>query len=259
MDLNSLLTTMENNTTTLTFYNPAISALGTSVSVMRGTVQLTVAEPYDKTNRGFAKPNEKRFDWPNSIVFSLIPVECYDICKNFDALVKGEYKRTVDNYGKPVEEKYQNTMTFQHQTRKMFIGPIDSKMDGGIKSLRIGIFDGEKGKAINYIFRENELFLFKKFLENSVTMLPFLTSFLMGAGKLIKSSLYKMNNNGNDSVNYQQPPEDNFDIDINMGNNNVKEEKTSSNEFGNIFDEEPKQETKEKSSVNSLDSLDFEF
>ena len=105
MDLNSLLTTMENNTTTLTFFNPAMSALGISVSVMKGTVQLTLCEPFDKSNRGFAKSGEKRFDWPNSIIFSLVPVECYEICKNFDALVSGEYKRTTDNYGKPIEEK----------------------------------------------------------------------------------------------------------------------------------------------------------
>jgi len=220
---------MGKNTSTLTFYNPSMSTIGIAVSVISGSVPIYMAEPLDKNVKGFPKAGEKRYNHDNPYIFSLTPTECVDIVTNFNSLVEGTFKREKDNYGKPVDEKYQGIMSYNHNNKKFFIGPIESKMGPQpFKTLRVGIYDPEKSSTVTYIFRESELLLFKKFLENSVVLFPFFTSVISGIGKLIKNTLYTMsmeekqgsvakNKINNISEDNYIPEDSGYDLDIDMG------------------------------------------
>jgi hypothetical protein len=219
---------MGKNTATLTFYNPSMSTIGISVSVISGSVPIYMAEPLDKNVKGFPKAGEKRYNHTNPYIFSLTPTECVDIVTNFNSLVDGTFKREKDNYGKPVDEKYQGILSYNHNNKKFFIGPIESKMGPQpFKTLRVGIYDPEKTSTVTYIFRESELILVRKFLENTIVLFPLMTSFLSGVGKLIKNTLYTMSMEEKQGVTKNKIndiPEDNYipdnseyDLDIDMG------------------------------------------
>lgn len=200
-----LLTAYESKSYPVTFYNPAIASFGMSISVSRASIQIYMAPPIDKNVRGFAKPGEKRYDHPNAFVFGLTLHECFAISQHFDGILHKTWERVQEAGKPPIDEKYKHTMEFQHQTRRFFVGPINDSH--GRPTLRVGIYDPEKtgdSKMINYILRpENgELDIFRSFMLNAVSLLPFIIAFAGGVVKNFKSAIFevtsnKSNGNGN--------------------------------------------------------------
>ncbi len=206
-----ILSSYESKVYPVTFYNPAISSFGMSISVARASVQLYMAAPINKNRRGFAQPGEKVYDHDNPYIFGLTIHECFLIQENFDALVNGTWEKPSDPH-KPVNEKYKNTMEFQHQSRKFFIGPITDTSNR--KTLRVGIYDPERQGSLTYILRpENgELRIFRSIISNAIMLLPFMIALSSGIVRNFKSALYDANNKNkfsqNTSYNNQIPAMD---------------------------------------------------
>jgi len=207
-----LLYAFEGNLSTTTFYNPAIAAFGMSISIQKGSVQIHIAEPFDKNNRGFAKPGEKRYDHEHPFVFGLTVNECHMITENFEALLAGTYQRPVEP-GKTIDPKYVNVMEFMHKTRKFYVGPISDR--SGHQTLKVGIYDQERGKTTGYIFRADqaELKIFRSFLSNAVTLVPVLVAVIGGISKSAKSAIYDINTKNGTTVAKPATPSVNNDND----------------------------------------------
>ena len=210
----------------IAFHAPG-SSLGLGTSIMKSTLQISLAPAIDPTKTGFAQKGEKRYKREEELYFSLFPAEVSQLNYVFTKLVQGKYINNAAKDG----DTYRNALSYFHKpNNKITIVPVslDKNNKENLTTLRI-IIAGEKGKCY-YTFRQNELLLFKSFVEES-TKLPFYTALFKSV--LIQFNALNKTNKGTKPNDVKQNIEE-LDDDLNIDDDNVVTTNTDININDNV-------------------------
>lgn len=162
----------------LQFFNPKMSTITIGASVIRKTVQVAVARTLDPTNTSMPKRGERRYDNENASYFSLTPIECFKISKDIQPLLEGTY---VDQNEK--ESKFKTSITITHfrdqQPSRLILSRGQDTQGKPTNTVIISLISPNL-KPISYIFRPNELRLFREFVKCGYALFPFVSSIYEG-------------------------------------------------------------------------------
>ncbi len=137
----------------LVLYNPYAGALKIDISLVKCTVQFSIALPVTK--------GEKRtsYIWKDAVNFSLSAVECAKLDKNFKLLVAGTYRDE-----KAKDPKYAHVLTFTHYSENlashMSFLRSDKQDKLGNNNIILRINPANSNESYSYSFREEELYVF---------------------------------------------------------------------------------------------------
>jgi len=188
------------------FYRPTMSTINFQCSISKQKFQIELAVPIkDAANekalqsKNFLR-NNVRFDYENSLNFSLNLVEVYDLIINMDKILAGQYETSND--------KYPNTLIFDHKTNNqlMFVNSVPDKSANNTPTLKLGVYNSQLKTSISYIFRSHhELQTFRNLLKHFYTDMPWLSIVGNSIIKVILMTTYIQNNNKEENTsNYQQ-------------------------------------------------------
>lgn len=235
------------------FFNPKISAMKLSLSLISCTMQISMAKSLNPdVQPGKIKKGDKTYDWgEGEVFFSCSPEECVHISKNMSSLMKGTYKNPKSSNSN-FPDSMKNSITVEHYkdnvpTTLLLSQGID-KNGSSTGAIKVSILHPKgKGNSVTYFLRENELKIFLEFCKHCAIDLPFYSCLFSGFIKMLKQVQYEESNeNGNSK-----------------SNNNNYSKRSSKNEETESFNEDDQDSSSESASQeessDEVEDLDFGF
>jgi len=162
----------------LQFFNPKMSTITIGASVIRKTIQVAVARALDPSNTSMPKRGERRYDNENASYFSLTPIECLRITQDIQPLLEGTYVNQNEK-----ESKFKSSITIIHfrdkQPSRLIISRGQDSQGKPTNTVILSLISPNL-KPISYIFRPDELRLFREFIRCGYSLFPFVSSIYEG-------------------------------------------------------------------------------
>ena len=248
----------------LVFYNPKVSCMNVSISLLKGTLQLQISKALDPGNLSRPKPGEKRYDHDNSLFFSLNMRECTELALNWNAVADGTY-----NNPKSRDEKYANAITFEHfsDDNKSLVMLTVMKSPNYDKSMIVSIFNSEKQQRLYYPLSGIEVDMFREIVMNCYRRLPFECMLINAKERLVRYQRYEEEQRrkstmksgvSNEVASYDPKNMKNIDLDEVFGSLNMgKDASTSNVGGGKVADTTTADDPRKKPTPNQ--AMDDEF
>lgn len=203
------------------FYNPKTSSMTFGVSLIKGTVQLSIAKSLNPNMTGRPVKGQKTYDWDNTCFFSLSPDECLFILENWQALMSGTYENRNEK-----NQKFRKTLTVTHfrdnQPSRLLLDRGKDNQGNVMNNFILTLIPPQgSGQSAFYFFRNSELSRFKFYLENGVKNLDFYKDMYENIGRINKyqdknqQNTNKQYNNSNQGQQQFPQTQDPFNYDNN--------------------------------------------
>ena len=239
------------------FFNSRVSTITFGLSVLRGTVQVSMARAKDPNFTGRPQKGQHIFDFDNTVYFSLSPSECFKISESLDGLMKGSF---TNPNPKEQNTQFKDKMTVTHfrdnQPSKLVVEQSKDSNGSPSGTLRITILPPKSDGAqiVSYTFRRDELYMFREFMKRGWSEFPFQICLSDALQKQANSRKYNdKNNNGNGSGN------------SNSQYNNNKQSSNTTTTNAPTFEDTPTQTAPAEVNVtvdqtaNKPDDVDFDW
>jgi len=196
------------------FYNSALSCLTLSISLLRNSLQLRLAESMNKNAGNSRIPaGTKIYDYSRALNFSITISEGYQISNYLNKFINN----TIQD---------DEAIELVHYDRVLRLSVYTINQTSA-KTISLDLFDNKEKRKINYKFRlnNNELLIFNDIIDCFIKYLPFISMVLSSISKVERYKNYD-NNNSPDNItdefnNPYNNSKHNLDYPNNKSNNNT--------------------------------------
>ena len=183
------------------FFNPKMSAISFGISILRGTIQINMAKSLNPNMQGRPAKGQKVYDWDNSNYYSITPLECVDLINAYPLLMNGTYQNPKEN-----DARFKTSFGITHfrdnQPSRLLLYQAKNQQSGQpLGTLMLTLVPPQGAQSTTYLFRQNELIMFRNYIECGVRYLDFAKDLLDG----LKRSEKAAQNNNNNVNNYANP------------------------------------------------------
>ena len=189
----------------LIFYNPKLSAFKVDISTLKHKLQITIAPSKNPQQGGRPQAGQLYYNWDDEFRgnFSLTITECWLLARNWDDIVDGLY---VDP--KQTNKDYANQMTITHFTNNIssrisFKPMMDQSGKQPNGFVGVSLMKAGAQKALMYPLRVEEQEIFKELLIHMYKDFPF--QMLMEDAKGKAQRFYANQNSTHPGGSYAAP------------------------------------------------------
>ena len=252
---------------TTQFFNPRVSMVTLSVSLVKGCIQVAMAKALDSNFSGRPQKGQKIYNWEKTNYFSLSDIECATIYNSLDDLLDGKYVNQQEK-----NEAFKNILSVTHfrenQPYKLLLQRHKDQDGNFTRTLVLGIVPPKDSgfPSTHYIFRGVELLVFREFIRKGYVDLPYDTALEDARQRALRATPQdgqgnKQGNGNNQSSNQSsnqsnQSPQSYSEWDDIGGGAPVSQ----NNDSPPKTESQPKTESKSNSgTTTNVDGIDFEW
>lgn len=177
------------------FFNPKSATISFGVSVLRGTMQVSMARTTDPNFTGRPEKGQKVYDWENTVYFSLNPSEVITLLDSWKAIMDGSYTNPQEKNEK-FKHQFSITHFRQNQPSRFIVARSQDQQGNPTGSMMLTVLPPQGGgNPCSYVLRQSEYKQFRVYCENCARYLDFVKDIFDGIEKANRYNKNQENQN----------------------------------------------------------------